>query len=354
MNVQPGQYDCLLTVRTEQDVAMICNAIDRGVNIRDQVLNKHMRIQSTSTGPPSIPPAAAPSHSNNPPIPPPSQNRFSQFDDRSSRAAAPPPTVSTSPPIPRNRSQTPPELLPPEIRKSKERERSREHRDRDRDSHRSSRSHDRRDRRDSDRRGSSPTPPSKRSRDHGKSHEVPEVREEPGGKLTAKILKEEIEKRRKALADLRKTCEPAIEQVELLYPMKKEYIQLMKKRDQLSRKRECVVLALDEKSEPYMAWLVMELKKRSTPDLEFRVEGIKAYETTLSNPEAYTAEAFEEGTLMVVSVNEINEAKRSVTIHLCMNELNQIHKNMQVRDALQMIQEQWDEFNAGIEQKEMV
>jgi len=110
----------------------------------------------------------------------------------------------------------------------------------------------------------------------------------------------------------------------------------------LSRKFEAYVLALDKPSEPYMSWLCNELEKKSTDVVKFRAKGVKCFETPLAAEEPYSRSLFEEGALMVIRVNSMNEQKRSVTVHLCMNELNQIHKNMQVRDALSMIQDQWN------------
>ena len=68
-------------------------------------------------------------------------------------------------------------------------------------------------------------------------------------------------------------------------------------------------MASDKEAEPYMAWLVQELKKKSTADVEFRADGIKCFESSLANEEAFASKAFEEGVLLVISVNKLNEQK---------------------------------------------
>merc|ERR1739848_123312 len=86
LNVQVGQYDALLTVRTEVDMNMIIKALDTtGVRIRDQLLDKHMIVSATSTPPPPQQPPRHPAHQN-----------FSQFDDRAPIST--PPQSSHPPP----------------------------------------------------------------------------------------------------------------------------------------------------------------------------------------------------------------------------------------------------------------
>ena len=97
--------------------------------------------------------------------------------------------------------------------------------------------------------------------------------------MTAAFLREEIEKRKKALAEIKNNVDPLIAKIGKLYPMRAEQAQLIKRRDALSRKCECIVMATDKVAEPYMAWLVQELKKKSNEKAEFRAEGIKCFES---------------------------------------------------------------------------
>ena len=123
--------------------------------------------------------------------------------------------------------------------------------------------------------------------------------------------------------------------------MKDEQRSLFRRKDTYSRKFECVILAMDKKAEPYTAWIQSELNKRSKKDLEFRSNVIKCYESALAKEETLAQHSFENGSFFVISCNSVNEEKRSVTVHLCMNGLNQIHKNMGVADAFKMIDDQW-------------
>merc|ERR1712142_649563 len=141
-----------------------------------------------------------------------------------------------------------------------------------------------------------------------------------------------------------------VETVNKMFPMKEEHDKLVARRSTLSRKYEAYVIALDKAAEPYMSWLCNELEKKSTDLMKFRTKGIKCFDTPLAAEDSYSRSLFDEGSLMIIKVNSVNEQKRSVTVHLRMNELNQIHKNMQVRDALQMIQDQWDAYLRNLEE----
>ena len=163
--------------------------------------------------------------------------------------------------------------------------------------------------------------------------------------LSKSVLQAEIDKRKSLLSQIKNQCQPLLDSSEKLYPMTIEMNSLLSKRNTLSRKFEAYVLALDKNAEPYMSWLVQELEKKSTPQLSFRAKGIKCSENPLAKEELFKRNLFEEGSLMIIRVDSMNEQKRSVTVHLCMNELNQIHKNMQVRDALSMIQDQWNIYS---------
>jgi hypothetical protein len=366
LNVQVGQFDALLTVKDMDDIERIKNALATGpgINIKDQFLKEFMLVRDDKqqgppgglngvpagpqdglpVGPPGGPQNALPGrivtglsgepHGLGPPA------SLLNFSDVRSKT---PPPVSTKFSSFNEFDDTNPAHPPPAKRRSRDRSPDRRRRSRSRD--RDSKSREKSRRRSKSRERST----KHRSQNNSTSHDMPEPLAPPP-KLTATILRKEIETRKKALEEIRNSCDPLVAKLDRLFPMRAEQIQLIKRRDALARKKECIVMATDKEAEPYMMWLVQELKKKSTKDVEFRAEGVKCFESGLSNEEAFASKGFEEGVLLVMSVNKVNEQKRSVTVHLCMNGLNQIHKNMGVRDALQMIQDQWDAYLRNLEE----
>jgi len=359
LNVQVGQFDALLTVKDMDDIERIKGALTsgQGINIKDQFLKEFMLVRDdkqqgppgglngvavgppgglvSPSGPPNAPPARIVTGlSGGPPAlgPPASLVNFSDVRSKT------PPLVSSKFSSFNEFDDTNPAHPPPAKRRSRDRSPDRRRRSRSRD--RDSKSREKSRRRSKSRERSTKQ---HRSQNNSTSHDMPEPLAPPP-KLTATILREEIETRKKALEEIRNSCDPLVAKLDRLFPMRAEQIQLIKRRDALARKKECIVMATDKEAEPYMMWLVQELKKKSTKDVEFRAEGVKCFESSLSNEEAFASKGFEQGVLLVMSVNKVNEQKRSVTVHLCMNGLNQIHKNMGVRDALQMIQDQWDAY----------
>lgn len=360
LNVQVGQFDALLTVKDMDDIERIKSALASGpgIKIKDQFLKEFMLVRDDKQqGPPgglgrvAVGPPGGPVSSRLPNAPP---SQIVNAVSGGPPGLGPPASLLNFSDI---RSKTPPvsskfssfnELddknpahPPPAKRRSRDRSPDRRRRSRSRDRDSKSREKSRRRSKSRDR------STKHRSQNNSVSRDMPEPLAPPP-KLTASILREEIETRKKALEEIRNSCDPLVAKLDRLFPMRAEQIQLIKRRDALARKKECIVMATDKEAEPYMMWLVQELKKKSTNDVEFRAEGVKCFESSLSNEEAFASKGFEEGVLLVMSVNKVNEQKRSVTVHLCMNGLNQIHKNMGVRDALQMIQDQWDAYAAFV------
>lgn len=413
LHVQMGQFDALLTVRTQEDIKNIQHALSHGgVNILDQKLLEYMVIGNAQTGPPpnqppNMPPAKGGPPTNLPPpampigaalpipggaLPPPGGVLPLPGGLPAPGGGLPPPGPGMPPPnLPSGTKSTEPEVMIISDKKSspqKPRGHSRERRTGDRSSdRRDRRDTDRRDgdRRDTDRRDSekrsgdrrdtdrrrSPErsrprrdrTPEKRDRDRktAKSEDrnsprhdrkpakiVPDLKPIKTRNLHASTLKEEIEKRRKLLVEFRDSCKPFMNKAEQIFPLKHEQKALILKRDTIQRKHECVVLALDKKAEPYMAWLVQELKKNNTDEVPFRVDSVKCYESSLANEESVAQHSFEQGALLVISANSLNEDKRSVTVHICMNGLNQIHKNMGAGEAFRMIEEQWETYLTSV------
>ena len=131
---------------------------------------------------------------------------------------------------------------------------------------------------------------------------------------------------------LNEKCNPFIDQAKQLFPMTSETNQLIARKVNLSRKFEAYVLALDKPSEPYMSWLCNELEKKSTDVVKFRAKGVKCFETPLAAEEPYSRSLFEEGALMVIRVNSMNEQKRSVTVRLGVTRgLVSLSKNKKVK-----------------------
>lgn len=323
VNVEMGQFDSLLTVRTSEDVSRVQKALTGGgVKIKDQVLSEYMVIDNGMPATPTNPSVVAAIE-----VPP------SKKDSKSSK------------------------------KDDKDREKSRDRRDRDRsrsdrdrsNKERSDRGKNDRDyyrHNDYDRKDKEGSRERERKRSHKESSGPSQnMASDPilsmtistaNKPLTLSSLEQEIQKRKDALKQINEKCDPYVNKAQELYSMSNQHTELIAKKVNLSRKFEAYVLALDKPAEPYMSWLCNEMEKKSTNQIKFRARGVKCAETPLAAEEPYSRSLFEEGALMVIKVNQTNEQKRSVTVHLCMNELNQIHKNMQVRDALSMIQDQWN------------